>query len=166
MSIFIERYLGRTHAVEGLVKNWKTNHDQNMFVMDVDEMVQECLDLSALCQHAWKTLWQLLRREPNGDTVDEAEDPMKKALAKTLHIFEAVQDLIAQAKDNGFAIQNAEAIAIAAQGVREISAKVDNVYPQMNEVLAEEAIAAFKRGECIPIEELIREAQSANFRAG
>jgi hypothetical protein len=165
MSIFVERYLGRTQAVEGMVENWKIKHDQAMFVMDLDEMVRECLDLNALCQHVWKTLWQLLRRDPNGEAVDEAEEPIKTALAKTQHIFQSVQDLVAQAREKGYTIQNAEALPIATEEVRAISAKIGVVYPQINEELAEEAIAAFKRGECIPIEELIREAQSGNFPA-
>ena len=165
MSIFVERYLGRTEAAEGMVENWKIKHDPTMLVMDVDEMVRECLDLSALCQHAWKILWQLLCREPNSDAAYEAEDPMKKALAKTLHLFQSVQELVSQANCQGFAVQNAEAIATAVQAVHQISAKVDSVYPQMNEALAEEAIAAFNRGEYVSIEELIREAQSGTFGA-
>ncbi len=64
MSILVERYLGRTQAVEGMVENWKVKHDQAMIAIDLDEMVRECLDLCALSQHVWKTLSQLIRRDP------------------------------------------------------------------------------------------------------
>lgn len=165
MSIFVERYLGRTQAVEGMVENWKLKHDHAMLAMDLDEMVRECLDLSALCQHVWQTLWELLRRDPNGEAINEAEDPIKTALAKTSQIFQSVQDLVAQARGQGFAIGNAEALRVAAQEVEAVSAKIDVVYPKVNEDLVNEAIAAFRRGECIPIEELIRHAQSGAFPA-
>jgi hypothetical protein len=162
MSIFVERYLGRTQAVEDMVENWKVKHDEAMFVMDLDEMVRECLDLSALCQHVWKTLWQLLRRDPNGEAIDEAEESIKTALAKTQHIFQLVQDLVAQAHGKGYTIQNSEALPTAAEEVRAICAKIDVVYLPFNQEVADEAIAAFKRGECVPIEDLIREAQTGS----
>ena len=62
--------------------------------------------------------------------------PSRQPLAKTQHIFQSVQDLVAQARANGYTIQNAEALPIAAQEVRAISAKIDVVYPQINEELA------------------------------
>lgn len=157
MSIFVERYLGRTRAVEDMVENWKIKHDQAMFVMDLDEMVRECLDLSALCQHVWKTLWQMLRRDPNGKGVNEAEEPIRTALAKTQHIFQSVQDLVAQAQGKGYAIQNAAALPIAAQEVRAINAKIEAVYPPFDHEAAEEARQEFLRGEFITVEQLIEE---------
>ncbi|MBI3824193.1 MAG: hypothetical protein HY289_16115, partial [Planctomycetes bacterium] len=133
MSIFAERYLGRTRAVEGLVENWNFKHDQAMATMDVEEVVQECLDLSALCTHAWQSLRQIVLRDPNGPAVDEAEEPIKAAVTKTSQIFQSVQELITQAQIKGYTIQNAKALRGAAQQVREIAAKIDVVYPQPNE---------------------------------
>jgi hypothetical protein len=163
MSVFVDRYLGRTRAAEHLVEDWINKHDQAMVALDVEELVRECIDLAALCQHAWKSLWQILRREPNGKAIDDAENPLKEAIGKTLRIFQAVESMVAVAKGKGFTIPNAEALLAAVQRVREISDKIDCVYPQVNAALAEEAIAAFHRGECIPIEDLIREAQSGNL---
>lgn len=163
MSIFVDRYLGRTRAMEHLVEDWKNKHDQAMFAMDVEEMVRECVDLAALCEHSWNSLWQLLRRDPNSDAVDDAAKVMTTALAKTLQVFRSVQDLVADAKTKGFEIKGSENLETAAIRVREINAKVETIDPPLNEEMAEEAIAAFKRGECLPIEELIREAQSGHL---
>lgn len=159
MSVFADRYLCRTRAVEGLVDNWKFQHDEAMAAMDVDEVVQECLDLSALCQHAWSSLRQIIRRDPNGAAIDEAEEPIKTAIAKTQHIFTSVQELVAQARKKGFAIQDTQKLPGAAQAVFDIKAKIDVVYFQPNEEQIRKSREQFERGECQTIEELIREIQ-------
>jgi hypothetical protein len=163
MSVFVDRYLGRTRAAEHLVEDWSSKQDRASVTMDVEEMIRECDDLSGLCRHAWQTLWQLLRRDPNGAAVAEAEVSMKKALSKTLQIFKSVEILVANATQKGCVISNSGTLTTALQAVQEISAKVEVVYPKIDEVKAAEAAAAFHRGECVPIEDLIREAQSGRW---
>jgi hypothetical protein len=159
MSVFVDHYLSRTRAAEHLVEDWKKAHDEAMFAMDVEGMVRECVDLGALCQHAWKSLWELIRRDPNGIAVDEVEKSIKEALSKTLGLLRSVEGLVAEAKGKGFAIPNADALASTGQAVREISAKVDVVYPQVNEEQIRISREQFERGEYQTIEELIREVQ-------
>jgi hypothetical protein len=159
MSVFVDHYLSRTRAAEHLVEDWKNKHDQAMFAMDVEEMVRECVNLDALCRHAWKTLWQLIRRDPNGAAVDEAKEPIQEALAKTQQVLHSVEGLVAEAKGKGLTISSAEELLGVARTVREISAKVKIVYPNPNWEQIRISQAEFERGEYQTIEELLREVQ-------
>jgi hypothetical protein len=163
MSVFANRYLTRSRAVEHFVEDWTTRQNGAAIAIDVEELVRECVDLGDLCRHAWQSLWQILRRDPNSDAVNEAQAPMKEALARTLKVIQAVKGRVAEFTERGFKISNAEALSSTFQSVQEISAKIDVVYPEVDSKLVDDAIAAFKRGECIPIEDLIREAQSGHW---
>ncbi|MBM3994314.1 MAG: hypothetical protein FJ303_09215 [Planctomycetes bacterium] len=165
MNVFIDRYLGRARAAEHLVEDWKNKHDQAMVAMDVEELVRECVDLAALCRHTSSAFWQLFRRDPNSDTVDQAGNAMRAALEKTLEVFHSVEELVARASSQGCVIAGSEELERNENEIHKISAKVNSIFPPaFDEEQAKEAIAAFHRGEYVTIEELLSEAQSGNLR--
>ena len=164
MSIFVRRYLNRSRSVEHLVEDWKLKHSHAIDVPDVEELVSECVDLGVLAKHAWQFLRQLLSSDPNGECIEEFGKVMKKAISKTLEVFATVQELVADVKTKGFTIDSA-AIETTFQDVRQISAKLETIFPTYDKSLFEESRAAFERGDYIPIEDLIREAQGGGAPA-
>jgi hypothetical protein len=163
MNIFAHRYLGRSRFVEGLVEEWKREHDEAMLALTVEELVEECIDLGHLSQHAWSGFRELLFKDPNASAIGEVGAVMKEALTKTLEIFETIRELSEKAKASGHAIRNATQFEAVFQETKIISETVHDLFAPPDPQVVEEAIASFKRGECIPIEELIRAAQDGRF---
>src|SRR5258708_5644272 len=83
MSILVRRFLERARCSENLLEDWKIENNQGACALDVGEFVSECIDLAALCKHAWECLWQALRADPNGQEVEEIGRVMKPAIART-----------------------------------------------------------------------------------
>lgn len=157
MNIAQDRYLRRSRAVETLIEDWDIEHDHAKVVLDVEELAGECIDLAALGQHAWMNLRENLVRDPNCDMVDESENVMKQAMAKTLKSFARVQELVATAGQQGVALKNLPAFETALQEIQYVNAKIETVYPPFDHAAAEEARQAFLRGEFITTEQLIEE---------
>ena len=157
MNIAQDRYLRRSRAVETLIEDWDIERDHAKFMLDVEELARECIDLAALGQHAWMDLRENLVIDPNCDMVDESENVMKQAMAKTLDSFARVQELVATAAKQGVALKNLPAFEAAVQEIHHVKAKIEMVYPPFDHAATEEARQAFLRGEFITTEQLIEE---------
>lgn len=163
MNILLRRYLGRTEFVEGLVEEWKRDHDDAMFAVAVDELVAECIDLGNLSKHAWGAFRQLLIHDPNAPIIDESGLVLMDALTKTLAVFQDVSVLRAEAIRRGHSIKDDSSFVTVLGEIKKINATVQEVFAPPDPKMIEESIAAFKRGECHTIEELIRAAQDGRF---
>ena len=162
-NILVRRYLRRSRSVEELVEDWKIEHDQAMFALDVEEFVKECIDLGNLSKHAWKSFRELLLKDPNAPAVEESGMVMKEALTKTLAIFHTVNGLIDEASQKGHVIQDDANFELVLHETTKISDKVHAVFMEPDPKVIEESIAAFKRGEYYTSEELLRAAQDGRF---
>jgi uncharacterized protein Yka (UPF0111/DUF47 family) len=165
MAVYIDRYLRRSRSAEGLVEDWKLKHRNVEFATDIEEMVCECVELSDLCKHAWKTLRERAFHRTTPENIEEAGAVMKQAVSKTLGTFHALEGLVADAENRGCTVKNAGALHKVVQEIDEINGKVDKLFPPLNKELIEESIAAFNRGEYQTIEELIRETQGLGVGA-
>ena len=165
MSMSVTRYLCRSRCVQGLVEEWQIRRNYPVLAVEAEDLVSECIDLAVLCERALEDIRALLHSDPNGEEIYEAGKAMKTALPKTQESYKAVQEVIAEANRKGCAIKNAAAFESAANRVHEVRAKIEMVFPELNKEMAEESREAFLRGECIPIEDLIREAQGLSVPA-
>ncbi len=159
MRSSVLRYLRRSSFVETLMEEWQLQHDEAMFVFDVEEFVSECIDLGNLSKHAWRSFHELLLTDPNAPVIDESGAVMKEALAKTLETFQAVNRLVDEASQKGHAVKDAAEFELVLHETIKISETVADIFAPPDPNMIEESIAAFKRGEYYSIEELIRAAQ-------
>ena len=72
MIFSVCRYLNRSSSVENLVENWQSQHNQAMFLFDVEELIRECIDLGALSKHAWQTLHENAFHRATHENIEES----------------------------------------------------------------------------------------------
>jgi hypothetical protein len=157
MNFTLQRYWRRSRSVETLIEDWDIEHDHAKFALDVEELAGECIDLATLGQHAWMNLRENLVSDPNCDMVDESENVMKQAMAKTLKSFARVQEFVAAAAKQGVIIKNLPAFETAVQEIHQVNAKIEMVYPPFDHEMVKASMAEFERGEWITSEQLIEE---------
>lgn len=165
MVIFVRRYMRRSQMVGELVEEWRINHDQAMFALDVQEWVSECIDLANLSRHVWALFRELLLKDPNAPVIDESGRVMQTALVKTLATLEAVNGLVQEASQRGFAIHGVADLELARHETKKMMDTLEVVFMEPDPKVVEESIAAFKRGEYYTSEELLRAAQDGRFPA-
>ncbi|MBI2807102.1 MAG: hypothetical protein HYX68_19145 [Planctomycetes bacterium] len=159
MNICVWRYLHRSRVIEQLIDDWKNQRIPGPVNALLMATIQECIDVGALCDQTWQTVYELLHTDPNGEEIYELGNMVKPELAKTLAAFEWISERITEANGVGTPITGASEFAAAASQVRELITRIEMVFPELNEAMAAESLAAFERGDYQTIEELIREVQ-------
>jgi hypothetical protein len=162
MKLMVQRFLGRSRLAETLIENWRIAHQEETFATDVAALLGECLELRSLTRQTWSALLELLfsNEHNNGIEVEEFGKTLKIALVKTLEVFTTVQTLLEEAQQKGYTIGEAGQFAAIHQEVIQIKAEVGKAFPEYDRNMAEQARAAFHRGEYRTVEDLLREAQN------
>jgi len=141
-----------------LVEYWQTEHKDAMVACDVEELVSECLELDDLVQHAWKSLSDLLF-DGKIDDVETIGDKMRMALAKTQNALSLVNDAVSAAESRGHNIAKAEDFRTIRQRMDLVAEEFKETWPTANPQLAQQSLAAYRRGEYQGTENLLRKAQ-------
>jgi hypothetical protein len=158
-NIVVRRYLGRSRLAEELVEDVLiAEHRSAMFAREVEELVNECIELEKMSKGTWEYVLDLLFSEEQPDDFDELGKSMKTATSKTVEVFGQVGKLIEEAKTQKRAIKNSADFWIARQEMERIQADIEEKFPPLNEQMIQASLEAFKQGEFVTLEDLLREA--------
>jgi hypothetical protein len=160
-NVVIRRYLERSRLAETLVEDVLVEHRSAMFAQDVEELVLECLELEKMSKRAWDYVLDILFSDRANET-DDLGNMMKMAVAKISVVFDRVNQLIEESKRSGHTPKDAADFLIARQDIQKIGQDVEKKFPPIDYKKIELAREAFHRGECIDVEEMLREAQSGS----
>lgn len=165
MDLAVRRSVQRSHLVEELVENWQSDHQRALAAREVEELMQECVDLAKLNRQATQTL---VDRFWSGSVkgLESAAEVLRAAVQRTLLNCQVVQKEKTYAEQHGFMLEGAAAFTEACQNTLLLARQVDEQLPRFDSGLAEEARAAFLRGDHQTVEELLHAAQNGSFPAG
>jgi hypothetical protein len=154
MSVLIRRCVKRSYLVEELVETWQIEHSQAMFARDLEELVQECLELSGLLTKGWQSAVHVLFDE-QFDDLDTIGKMLKVAIDKSIGVFRKVEDLISEAIRKHYDIEGAEAFRRAVSDTVAMKKEVEKQWPAVNHRMIQESIAAYSRGDYQTAEDML-----------
>lgn len=158
MTVLVRKYLGRSRLAEELVEDWKIGHQKAQLACDLQDLVEECIDLSNLAKRTWRALLDMLFDENVQLDHEAVGESMSISLAKTLHVFAMVKSLITAAYFP--AIANAEELARITQETEKILKEFDQKWPESPDLATVgEALSDYHRGAFKTPEELLNEAR-------
>ncbi len=165
MSLISRRCLSRVRGIQAMVEEWRCSAHPKSFVPDLELLVSECLETADICVEAWKPLSEMLRVDPNTEEVEFAGQMLKRALKMLEGTINELNIAITIAKKQEQSIERADELDRALKDICELSHRLDQIFLTYDPVEAEEARAAFLRGEYITTEELLRELQGSSVSA-
>ena len=165
MRLLARRCLCRARAVEALFEDWKTNPSHASLANDLDQLSCESGAAVEIVSQAWQTLRELLLKDPNCDEIEPAGQTLKLVFTKLLSVLDAIRNAMDEAMSRRQQVIGSEKLQSVMESLRAIRTKVEAAFPQFDTSSDEEDIAAFKRGEFLTIEEMIREVQSSGVGA-
>ncbi len=135
-----------------------------MLAHDLEELVQECLDLSNLLERGWKSVLDCLF---NGhiDNMDAAGITMQIVFHRTLGVFHKLQNLIAYAGSKDCAVDGFRELHEATKRIAQLKTEAEKHWPSVDRCMIEESIAAFQAGEYQSTEDMLHDLESSGARA-
>lgn len=164
MSILANRCLRGTYLVEELLEDWEIRHRKAMLAGDLEELVQECLDLSGLISRAWRGTRDDLFAGRLYD-IDAAGKTMQIVFERSLNAFNKLVNLIAEARPCTGDIHRSDELFKAVQQVNELKAEWSKDWPLVNYELIAQSKAAYERGEYLLAEDMLNGLENSCAKA-
>ena len=164
MSILVRRCLRRADLVQTLVEDWRLQHDDVHFALDVEDLVQECLDLSKSLQDGWTTLLNRLFNEQIDD-IGTVGEMMGTAIDRSLQVFDEVTRLLAECKRRKYDVECTAELNDAKSRIGKLKAEVASRWPSVDFEMGREALEAFHRGEYRSTEDILHELEDQAAKA-
>ena len=159
---------GRARTIEDAVEAWKSDHDEAMAVRDLEDIIRECRWLRDLLMEWNQESWKLLRAG-RLHCVQDTGDSLRMVLTIFLRAIPRARRLAANYKRGGYHVEHAGEFADLEKQVQEMANELDQKWPFIDPREMEESRSAYDRGECQPVEDILRELQgtdSAERQAG
>jgi hypothetical protein len=160
MCILIHRCVGRSQVVEKLVEAWRADHEDAMFVRDLEELAAECIDLGQLLRHAWDSLLELLDDE-TFNKIGVTGKTFQGVLTKTLPLLREVQKWIAEATQKGYEVEQAVIFEQIIQQTERVLEQFKEEWPCVDHEIVRKSREDFLQGKYKTTEELLRDAQNS-----
>jgi hypothetical protein len=131
---------------------------------DLEDVVRECLELPAVMKNLWNTTFDRIasRQYEQAEEIAALRDPLENLFDETIAGVEAVRARVQERQGSGAPINRADELGAALKELRRIKDFVFEHWPRFDDKDDEEAWAAYRRGESIPLDDLIHELQNRN----
>jgi hypothetical protein len=164
MNLSIARCRRRSHLVEELVEAWQLEHESAMLARDVDEVIAECAEMGSLLRHAWDVTANSLF-DGEIEDVDGVRTAVIGIIDRTTRAFRSVRKTADNLKALGYDIERDVELVGLMSTVDELRRAIDRDLPEANSHRIADSVAAFRRGDFQPIEDMLRDAQGHHSQA-
>jgi predicted transcriptional regulator len=151
---------GRVRTIEDAVGFWKADPRDAMEVRDIEDVIHECLwmrdFLDNWSRQARKALFANQIRN-----IQEEGKRLKDAFEMAIGVCSEVRSCVQRAESKDHSVDGSAALEAAVKEIESLRERLVDSWPELDKDRIEESLRAYERGECVPVEEVIRELQGA-----
>jgi hypothetical protein len=159
MSLAVRRCLRRSHLVEELVEAWQIDHRDAMAARDLEELIQECLELKDLCEHAWNGILHHLFNEQTDD-IEAVGKMMLTALEKGEIVFSNLITQVLETKAKGYEVDRAGELEQGLCRIQQLKADYRKQWPSVDYAMVKDAREAYLRGDYRFAEDILHDLEN------
>jgi hypothetical protein len=148
------------------VEDWQIAYHKAQLAWDVQDLVTECIDLGNLAERAWDYLLDRVFDDSAKFDHETVGESMSIALGKALFVFVKVEKVIRDLERVDCPpIDNLDEFRRIVMTTTRINKEFEEQWPSLDEDRAEEALAAYNRGEHQSVGALLDETRRQGSEA-
>jgi len=160
MSLLLRRCKNRSHQLEEYLETWQIDHQNALYVCDLEQLVQDCLQLMPLLRQAWDhTVERLFDKSKPSEMVFVEEQTVRRVVSMVSQLCRRVSGLIDEAEQAGYSVDATEAFRGELRDLVFLEKEIESQWPPTNSQHIRESLDAYGRGEYQSAEDMLREAQ-------
>jgi hypothetical protein len=159
MNVLINRCVLRSFLAEELVETWQVNYQAAMYSLDLEAVVDESLDLSALLRKSWPKIRELLFDERICD-IAGAGKLFEGCVKRTNSLLNRVLGFVHVVEKTGHEIARLLELDCAIKEMKRLKETIEKEWPKIDAKMTEESLADYRRGEYKSVETLLNDLQS------